>query len=86
MPLHELNLVALIQDADLLRSQLIRRVEEAHQPIADPSSLVIADRRGAGSLEGHVGRLGLGPQRIRFANPLQGRPSPAGKERFVHCR
>jgi hypothetical protein len=71
MPLQELDLVALIDDADLLRSQLIGRVEEAHQPIADAASLVITQGRHAGGLEGHVSCLGLGSQRIRLANLLQ---------------
>ena len=85
MSLQELDLVALVEDADLSRPQLIGRVEEAHEPIPDLTSLEVLERPNAGSVERHVGRVRDGAEGVRPADLLQGGSSPARQECFVHC-
>ncbi len=71
MSLQELDLIALVENADLSRPQLVGRVEQAHQPIADLTSLEILERPNAGSLERHVGRVRDGAERVRPPDLLQ---------------
>jgi len=49
--LEQLDFIPLIEDADLPGAELVRRVEEAHQPVADVAALVVLERPDAGRLE-----------------------------------
>ncbi|MGZ6266749.1 MAG: hypothetical protein ACXWN4_07580 [Candidatus Limnocylindrales bacterium] len=51
MSLQELDLIALVENADLSRPQLVGRVEQAHEPIPDLTSFEILERPNAGSVE-----------------------------------
>jgi len=75
--LQQLDLVALVDDADLRRAELIRRVEEADQAVADATPFEVLEGQDAGRLERQTWGRGVGTQRICPAHLLQRRPPPA---------
>src|SRR5271157_4570939 len=82
--LQQLDFVALVEDADFGRSELVRRVQQPNQPVTDLAALIVIERADAGGLERKVGRLlSHGPHRIRSTYLLQRRSAPARQRRFV---
>jgi len=82
--LEQLDLIALVEDADLPRAKFVRRVEEADQPVADVAALVVVERSDAGGLERKTRLLRHGTKRVVAADLLQRRPAPARQQRLVN--
>jgi hypothetical protein len=81
--LQQLDFVTLVENANLPGAELVRRVEEADQPVTDIPAFEVLERPDAGGLEGKARRSLGGSERVRAANLLQRGPSPARQERLI---
>jgi hypothetical protein len=66
----ELDFVALVEDPDLRRTELIGRVQQPHEPVADVATFVVLEWHDAGRFERKMRGLGSGAQRIGAPNLL----------------
>ena len=80
--LEQLDLVALVEEADLRAAQLIGRVEQAHDPIADDPALAAVERPDETLVEGQPRRRRGVADRIGLAGLEERRPPPARHERL----
>ena len=80
--LEELDLVALVEVADLRAAQLVGRVEQADDAVADDLPLAAVERADEAVIERQP-RCGLGvADRVGLAGLEERRPPPAWHERF----
>src|SRR5205814_10733322 len=64
----ELDLVTLVEQADLGRPKLIGGIEQADEPITDPSALATLDRADGPGLERQLHVGGHAPEGVRLAS------------------
>jgi hypothetical protein len=81
--LQQLDFVALVEDANLRRAELVRRIEQANQAVADLAAFVVLERSDAGRRKGEVLGLSRSTHGIRTANLLERRPTPPRQEGLV---
>src|SRR6266542_1089532 len=82
--LDQLDLVALVEQADLVRPQLVRSVQQADHPVLDPAPLAALERVDDAVIERELrGDGGLLAERVRLAGRHEGGTAPPGHAGFI---
>ena len=84
--LEQLDLVTLVEVADLRAAELVRRVEQTDDPVADDPPLAPGERADEALVEGEPQRGRGVADRVGLAGLEEGRSPPAREQRFVDAR
>ena len=77
LPLEQLDLVALVEEADLDAAQLVRHVQQADDVVADQPALAAVERTDEAAIERQARGHGGVADRIRLARLEERRAAPA---------